>query len=127
MLKQKIFKAAKSVAMAPGLRKILEKPYQAVRDRYSSEDYRNASPVMKQTLVGLIETDTSPMLEKIKAQVLLVWGEYDTATPLWQGQRMEALIPGSGLAVIKGSGHFPFIDNPAQFSAVLNAYFRFDK
>ena len=58
----------------------------------------------------------------INADVLLVWGEKDTATPLSEGKKMESLIKNSGLAPIAGAGHYPYIDNPRQFYAVLDAY-----
>ena len=77
---------------------------------------------MRATLSNVVRADMRPQLARIKAPVLLVWGENDTATPLSDGQEMERLIPGSGLAVIRGAGHFPFVDNPAQFSAVMASF-----
>ena len=96
--------------------------YEAERDKRSSADYRAASPVMRQTLSAVVNTDMRERLQRIRSSVLLLWGENDTATPLSDGQEMETLIPGSGLAVIRGAGHFPFVDNPAQFRAVVDAF-----
>ena len=77
---------------------------------------------VKKTLVNLVNLDLTPLMPKVRQNTLLIWGENDTATPLWAGQEMERLIKGSGLAVIKGAGHFPFVDNPQQFYAVLKAF-----
>lgn len=77
---------------------------------------------MRKTLSNVVSADMRPCLEKIKVPVLLVWGEKDTATPLWMGREMERLIKGSGLAVINGGSHFPFVENPSQFSAVMASY-----
>ena len=42
---------------------------------------------------------------------------------IWRdGKIMEEKLPESGLAVIKNAGHFPFLDNWPQFSAVLDAF-----
>ncbi|HAH95005.1 MAG TPA: alpha/beta hydrolase, partial [Dielma fastidiosa] len=44
-------------------------------------------------LVQVVNEDLTPVLEKIKVPVLLIWGECDDQTPLWMGQKMEALMP----------------------------------
>ena len=35
---------------------------------------------------------------------------------------MERLIPGSGLAVLAGAGHFSFLDRQYQFLAVMRSF-----
>ena len=77
---------------------------------------------MRKTLSNVVNTDMTPYMPQIKVPVLLVWGEKDTATPLSDGQTMEKLIPGSGLAVIQGGSHFPFVENPMQFAGVMAAF-----
>ena len=101
---------------------LFKEAYEVRRERRSSEDYKNATPVMRKTLSNVVNADMRPFMMNIGCPVLLIWGENDTATPLWAGQEMERLIKGSGLAVIKGAGHFPFADNPQQFYAVLKAF-----
>ena len=77
---------------------------------------------MRQTMNNVLPADFTDKMPSITAEVLLIWGENDTATPLEHGQIMESLIPNSGLAVIHGAGHFSYADNWPQFSAVLRAY-----
>lgn len=73
-----------------------------------SADYRNASPLMRQTMVRCINEDLTPLLQDNPASTLLIWGELDTATPLRDGQLMEQKIPDAGLVVLPGAGHFAF-------------------
>lgn len=121
-LRQSAYKVLKKLGTSRLTAPIFGELYKTERDKRSSADYRAASPVMRATLSNVVRADMRPQLAQIKAPVLLVWGENDTATPLSDGQEMERLIPGSGLAVIRGAGHFPFVDNPAQFSAVMASF-----
>ena len=63
-------------------------------------------------------------MPQIKASVLLVWGERDTATPLSDAKTMERLMPEAGLVVFPGAGHYSFLDNFAGFQAVLREFFK---
>jgi pimeloyl-ACP methyl ester carboxylesterase len=36
---------------------------------------------------------------------------------------MEEKIPNSGLAVINGTGHFSFLEQPAVFKNIMRSYF----
>jgi pimeloyl-ACP methyl ester carboxylesterase len=71
---------------------------------------------------NLLACDLTGVMPHITAEVLLIWGDRDTATPLSEGKKMESLIKNSGLAPIAGAGHYPYIDNPRQFYAVLDAF-----
>ena len=92
------------------------------KNRQGSEDYRRATPVMRGALVKAVNEDLTPLLAKIKQDTLLVWGENDTATPIRDAHIMEENIPDSGLAVIPGTGHFSYAENPSLFAQIINAY-----
>lgn len=92
------------------------------KSRQGSEDYRNASPVMRQCLVKAVNEDLTERLPSIKQETLLIWGDKDTATPLSDGQKMDELIPNSGLAVIQGAGHYSFLEQPVVFKNIINAF-----
>ena len=49
----------------------------------------------------------------------IIWGREDRATPLAQGQELNALISGSSLIVLDEIGHIPQIEDPAGFQAAL--------
>jgi pimeloyl-ACP methyl ester carboxylesterase len=77
---------------------------------------------MRRTMVLSVNEDLTPLLSGIKVPTLLIWGENDTATPLSDGQTMERLIPGAGLVVLRGAGHFSFADHWGQCSRVLDSF-----
>ena len=116
------YKLARKLAQAKVTKPLFGPLYEKMRQNRGSEDYRNASEVMKKTLVNLVNLDLTPLMPQVKQSTLLIWGENDTETPLRDGQIMEKKLPDSGLAVIKNAGHFPFLENWAQFSAVLDAF-----
>ena len=94
------------------------------RSRQGSADYRNATPIMRQCLVMAVNEDLTELLPKIKQDTLLIWGDKDTATPISDGKLMEERIPNSGLAVLTGTGHFSFLEQPAVFRNIMRSYFQ---
>lgn len=94
------------------------------RSRQGSADYRNATPIMRQCLVMAVNEDLRHLLSKIKQNTLLIWGDKDVATPLSDATIMKSMIPNSGLAVIKGAGHFSFLDQPIIFRNIMKSYFQ---
>lgn len=92
--------------------------------KVGSADYRNASPVMRQTMVKCINEDLTALLPSIAVSTLLIWGEADTATPLRDGKRMEQLIPDAGLVVLPQAGHFAFAEQWGLCSRVLDSFLK---
>jgi pimeloyl-ACP methyl ester carboxylesterase len=92
------------------------------RQRLGSTDYAAASPVMRASMVQVVNADLTPLLGRIQAETLLIWGETDTATPVSDGQTMERAIAGSGLVVLPGAGHYSFLDAPYAFRAVVESF-----
>ena len=81
---------------------------------------------MRQTMVKVINDNLFNLLGLIKAPTLLIWGENDEETPLYMGQIMEKEIPDSGLVILKGAGHYSYVDNYDQFRAVINVFLKDD-
>lgn len=94
------------------------------RAKRGSADYANSSPMMRAILSKVVNEDLCHLMPRIKAPTLLIWGEADTATPLSDAKKMERLIPDVGLVSFPGCGHYSFLDNPGQFSAVLNSFLK---
>ena len=94
--------------------------------KFGSKDYREAEGVMRQTMVKVINDNLMDLLKLIKAPTLLIWGENDEDTPLYMGKIMENEIPDSGLVVLKGAGHYSYVDNYSQFRAVINVFLKDD-
>ncbi|MCL2036383.1 MAG: alpha/beta hydrolase [Oscillospiraceae bacterium] len=125
-IKPKSTAAQKRRARLFKLKKLFLKPFpklvEKMRRKYGSADYRNASPIMRQTLVKIVNEDLRNLLPQIKKEVLLIWGENDDSTPLSDGKLMEELLPNAGLAVIKNAGHYAFLEQPELFAKILDSY-----
>ncbi len=93
-----------------------------LRGKRGSADYNNATPQMRRILSKVVNEDLKHVMPSITAPTLLIWGENDTATPLSDAKTMEKLIPDAGLVSFPGCGHYSFLDNPAQFAAVLRSF-----
>ena len=52
--------------------------------------------------------------------VLLVWGEEDPIIPAAHGRAAHAALSGSRLELFPGAGHFPMLDDPQRFVAVVH-------
>lgn len=105
-------------------RKEAEKRLNVMRGKTGSSDYANATPKMRAILSKVVNEDLKSCMPHIKASTLLIWGENDTATPIADARYMESHIPGAGLVSFPGCGHYSFLDNPAQFSAVLRSFLK---
>ena len=103
-------------------KKEAERRIEERRNRSGSADYRAAQGIMRAIFVKIVNEDLKYVMPKIKAPTLMIWGELDTATPLSDARTMEKLIKGSGVAVMKGCGHYSFLDNPRQFFAIVDAF-----
>ncbi len=118
----KSFKLIKTVLTLPVLKNHTEGLLQKARNHYGSADYNSAPPVLRQTLVSLVNTDLRDILPNITCPTLLIWGENDTATPLSDAKIMESLIKDCGLCVIKGTGHYSFCEKPYEANAIINSF-----
>lgn len=59
--------------------------------------------------------DLQEEAEDLKVPTVVMWGEKDKITPLWQGERLHELIRGSKLIVHKGVGHDWIVHSPELF------------
>lgn len=99
-----------------------QKRIDAARACRGSDDYNNASPMMRAVMSKVVNEDLCRLAHKIAAPTLLIWGENDTATPLSDAKKLEKLIPDAGLVSFPGCGHYSFLDNPYMFGAVLRSF-----
>ena len=99
-----------------------EKRMEKFYKKFGSTDYKDSSGVMRKILVIAVNENLLPLLEKIKAPTLLIWGDKDTATPLYMGKTMEKHIPDSGLVVFQGAGHYSYLDDYQRFAIILKNF-----
>lgn len=118
------FKFIKKVLSLPIIKNYSANLLDKARKHYGSADYNAANEVLRKTLVSLVNTDLRNIISSISCPTLLIWGENDTATPLSDGKIIESLIKDSGLCVIKGAGHYSFLEQPYQTNAILNSFIK---
>ncbi len=92
-----------------------------------SSDYQKLSGVMRGTFVACVNEHLDHLVPKIEHEILLIWGDNDMATPLYQGKQFEKMLKESALVELNGAGHYAFLDKPKQFSSILRAYFEPDE
>lgn len=122
-MKIKRYKILKKLVNLKLVYKICPELIDEWKSKQGSEDYRNATPMMRQCMVKAVNEDLTELLPKIRQETLLIWGDMDTATPIADAKLMEERIPDAGLAVIPGTGHFCFLEKPGQFAGIMRSYF----
>ena len=94
-----------------------------MRRKRGSSDYNSATPLMRDTLVKVVNEDLEPLIHLVKCPTLLIWDDLDTATPIEDARRMEELIADAGLVVCEGAGHFSYAEQPVKANGALKAFF----
>ncbi len=118
------YKAVKAVFHTRWFKALFPAMVEEWSGRQGSQDYRNATPIMRQCLVKAVNEDLTHLLGSVRQETLLIWGDLDTATPLGDGKKMEELMPNAGLVVLEGAGHYSFLEKPAEFRNVMRSYFQ---
>lgn len=114
-LKLKVFKSLKKI-------KFLNNLAEVMKNHLGSEDYKNASGVMRQILVNTVNTDLSSNASKITCPTLLIWGNNDEAVPVSEAKKLESLINDSALIVLNGT-HYCYLENLNHISCILENFF----
>lgn len=112
----------KNILTKTGISKVFPGTLDKLQKKFGSADYAAASPVMRQSLVKVVNEDLVPYMPSVTMPALLIWGDKDTATPLSDGKKMEELMPEAGLAIIEGAGHYSFIDNLYLYNKILGSF-----
>lgn len=107
----------KKVKQLPGMNKIGE----FMKQYIGSRDYKAASPVMRQTLVNVVNEDLSEYAKKIEEPTLLIWGENDTEALVEDAKRLEAIMIDAALIILPGT-HYAYLENLNQVVNILKAF-----
>ena len=75
------------------------------------------------TAKSAVRHNIGDKLHQIKAPTLLIWGEQDSITPLFVGEKFNELIESSELVVIPECGHAPMMELPKSFNVALGRIF----
>jgi pimeloyl-ACP methyl ester carboxylesterase len=120
------YKLIKKTLQLPFVKPLTGNIIEKVKGKFGSSDYKNASDIMRQVMVKVVNEDLRHLLPKINRPTLLIWGENDQATPVSDGKMMEKLIPDAGLVIFKNAGHFSYLDQFNQFSIVIASFLKED-
>ena len=87
-----------------------------------SEDYACLSGAMKRTFVNIVNESSEEDAVKIRVPALLLWGAEDKDTPPYMCRRLHRLIKGSECLILKGAGHFAYLEHPDYTRRVIKAF-----
>lgn len=122
-IKQRIYKISKWVLNIGIVKWFYPDALDNLRNRNGSADYNNATPVMRATLVRVINEDLTHLISNIDRPTLLIWGTKDTATPFSDAEKMHELISDSGIVKLENAGHFSFLEQPSIVKHALSSFF----
>jgi pimeloyl-ACP methyl ester carboxylesterase len=83
---------------------------------------RHALIEVTKQLANLELGDMEEKFREIDIPTLIIWGQYDTVTPLSIGQRLEKAIPQSRLVVLEDCGHIPHEEAPQRTLATIQEF-----
>jgi len=86
-----------------------EKYLKVLRKIYGSSDYQELDQALRKTFVQVV--DLRYYLKDVSSDVLLLWGELDTSTPIHDAYLMKEQIKNSTLKTWANAGHFCYMDN----------------
>ena len=79
--------------------------YRKYYERFASQDYKNATPLMREILKKTVLEVLVPTARKISVPTVLIYGENDTTTPAYFGKRYNKLIKDSKLYILPQFDH----------------------
>ncbi|MCS6801489.1 MAG: alpha/beta fold hydrolase [Chloroflexota bacterium] len=120
-LKVRAARLGRRALAAPPLARLRPQLERRFYQLLGASDYAQAGP-LRPTFVRVVNQDLRPLLPRIQAPTLIIWGEKDDATPLADGKTMAREIPNARLIVYPYAGHFSYLDAPEQFVADVRAF-----
>jgi pimeloyl-ACP methyl ester carboxylesterase len=123
-LRTNVYKSVRDGLNTVGLKSISERLQQWYTDRYGSADYKAATDLLREIFVKVVNEDLLPYAARMKPSTLLLWGDQDMYTTLWQGQKLEQTIPDAGLVILKGAGHYSYLDQLNDSVRIIDYFFR---
>ncbi len=110
-------KILKKLKTLPGLNGIGE----YMKKFIGSRDYKAASPIMRQTLVNVVNEDLSKFAREIEEPTLLIWGTNDTEAPLNEAKELEKIMLDAALITLPGT-HYAYLENLPRVVTILDNF-----
>ena len=79
------------------------------------------NPIRFYSLQSMGEWDITEQLKKVKVRTLIIGGDMDE-TPVSAWEEWKNSLPNSQLLIINGTGHLPYVDNPAVFFSAAELF-----
>jgi len=93
-----------------------------VDEVYDIVNDRNKAIRVIATAKSALRHNLGDKLHQIKAPTLLVWGQQDSVTPAFVGEKFNELIEGSKLVFVDECGHAPMMEKPEVFNSILEEF-----
>jgi len=78
--------------------------------------------VAREAIISLNEADSRAELARLALPTLVVCGEEDAITPPAESRALAAGIPGAILELVAAAAHFPMLEQPERFNAILRDF-----
>jgi len=125
-MRLKLYKGIRNNLYKVGADNLADSLRDAYNSRYGSSDFNQASGIIREIFVKVVNQDLQDYAKRVSVSTLLFWGDKDEDTPLWYGQRFEELIPDAGLIVHEGAGHYSYLDYAQQTAKIMDHFFKQD-
>jgi pimeloyl-ACP methyl ester carboxylesterase len=102
---------------------VSEQRMERARQRYGSKDYREATGVMRNTFVRLVNESYEAELKALTCPVELVWAEGDYVVPLSIAYEAQSLIRNVNLSICSGGDHFSCLLDGGAVRAAIEKYY----
>lgn len=79
---------------------------------------------LQETFKRVVADDVRTDAAQLLLPALLLYGEQDTATPVWFGEAYHELLHDSTLEILPGAGHFVHLDRPAEVAKAITEFAR---
>ncbi len=90
--------------------------------RFYSSDYLALPRVMQKSFIKIVNEHLDSYTKSIKNKTLIINGSLDRQTPVYMAKRLNKNISNSKLIILKGAGHFAFIDKPFAFNKEVKEF-----
>ena len=107
----------KRLAKVPGLKSMAN----TFKKRMGSTDYKNATPIMRDILVGQVNTDTSENLKKITVPTIIIWGTNDVTVGIENAYEMEKLLKDGAVIPYEGMDHFAYLQDKQRTINIISS------
>lgn len=114
-----MMKVLKTLKKIPGIRSLAEYSKKYI----GSRDYRAASPVMRKTLVNIVNCDLTSNVRSIKCSTIAIAGENDTEVPLDEMMLYKEYIDDCEVIVYPNMTHYAYLEDRVRTIRILRAFF----